>query len=49
MVQGVTVTITLLYLVNAGVPLSVTFKMKWIVFSLSTTGAVTGSEYRFGE
>ena len=47
--HGVTVTITRLYLVNAGVPLSLTFRMKWIVFSLSTTGAVTGRLYRFGE
>lgn len=37
---GIIVTITLLYLDKAGVPLSVIFKMKCAVSGLSTSGAV---------
>src|SRR5215216_3175277 len=36
---GRMVTITLLYRVSRGVPLSVTFKMKCVVWGLSTSGA----------
>ncbi len=45
--QGTIFTRTLLYLDKAGVPLSVTFKMKCAVSALLTTGAVTQTPRAF--